>query len=92
MQAKHIVVHGLVQGVGFRYFVQSAGRRLGLTGDVRNLPDSTVEIVVEGDNGKIKEFVKAVKGGPSTACVERLDLHDLAPSGKYNSFLVEGWG
>jgi acylphosphatase len=91
MQAKHIVVHGLVQGVGFRYFVQGLGRRLGLTGDVRNLPDSTVEIVVEGDDGKIKEFVKAVERGPSMAYVERLDIHDLAPSGKYHSFLVEGW-
>ena len=91
MQAKHMIVHGLVQGVGFRYFVRDVGRRLGLTGDVRNLPDSTVEIVVEGDESKIDEFTKAVKGGPSMAYVERLDVHDLAPSGKYNSFLVEGW-
>ena len=91
MQANHIIVHGLVQGVGFRYFVQGIGRRLGLYGDVRNLPDSTVEIVVEGDGAKIKEFVEAVKKGPTMGYVERLDIQDLAPSGKYHSFLVEGW-
>jgi acylphosphatase len=90
MQAKHIVVHGLVQGVGFRYFVQGVARRLGLTGDVRNLPDSTVEILVEGEEGPMKEFIQAVRGGPSMAYVERLDIHDMRPNGRYSSFQVEG--
>lgn len=91
MQAKHIIVHGMVQGVGFRWFVQRLGTRLGLTGDVRNLPDGTVEIVVQGDGRKLREFVAAVSRGPSMAHVERLEIRDIAPSGDYSSFLIEGW-
>jgi acylphosphatase len=91
MQAKHIVVHGMVQGVGFRFFVQRAGSRLGLGGNVRNLPDSTVEIVVEGDARRIAEFVREVSRGPSMAHVDRMQVSDLEPTGRYHSFMIEGW-
>jgi acylphosphatase len=89
--AKHIVVHGRVQGVGYRYFVQRIGARLGVTGDVRNLPDSTVEILVEGSADKIEEFIREVSRGPSLSRVERVDVHDMTAGGRYGSFLVEGW-
>lgn len=90
-QARRIIVHGMVQGVGFRYFVQRVGKRQGLIGDVRNLPDSTVEIVVEGTPGLIEEFIGEVRKGPSMAYVERLEIHDIAVSGRYRTFMIEGW-
>jgi acylphosphatase len=91
MQAKQITVHGRVQGVGFRYFVQHIGERLGLTGNVRNCPDSTVEIVVQGSDRKIAEFIKQVEKGPSLARVQRLDVVDVPAQNAYSSFLIEGW-
>jgi acylphosphatase len=91
MQARHIVVHGMVQGVGFRYFVQRTATRLGLCGNVRNLPDSTVDILVEGDGRRIAEFIRQVSRGPSMAHVARLDVNDLEPTGGYQSFMIEGW-
>ena len=90
-QAKHIIVHGRVQGVGFRYFVQKTGSRLGLEGDVRNCPDSTVEIQVVGSAKKIEEFIKLIEKGPTFARVERLEIHDIQAMGSYGSFLIEGW-
>jgi acylphosphatase len=90
-QARRIIVYGMVQGVGFRYFVQRVGKRLGLIGEVRNLPDWTVEIVVEGDSGRLEEFIREVRKGPPMAHVERLEIHDIAVSGSYPSFLIEGW-
>jgi acylphosphatase len=90
-EAKHVVVHGRVQGVGFRYFVQRAGTRLGLVGNVRNLDDGSVEIVVEGDGGIIGDFLKEVGRGPSLSRVERLDVRETPPTGRYSTFQVEGW-
>lgn len=81
----------MVQGVGFRYFVQRVGRRLGLTGDVRNLPDWTVEIVVEGNPSQVEEFLREVRKGPPMAYVERLEVQDIAVSGSYSDFSIEGW-
>jgi acylphosphatase len=91
VRAKQIRVHGRVQGVGFRYFVQRAGNRLGLTGNVRNRPDDTVEIVVAGDAELIEEFLKEVTKGPSLSRVERLEINDIAPVEKFRSFQIEGW-
>ncbi|MGA2260201.1 MAG: acylphosphatase [Acidobacteriota bacterium] len=90
-QARRIIVHGMVQGVGFRYFVQRVGKRQGLVGDVCNLPDATVEIVVEGTPGLIEEFIGEVRKGPPMAHVERLEIHDIAVSGRYRTFMIEGW-
>jgi len=91
VRAKQIRVHGRVQGVGFRYFVQRAGNRLGLTGNVRNRPDDTVEIVVAGDPELIEEFLKEVTKGPPLSRVERLEINDVAPVEKFRSFQIEGW-
>ncbi len=90
-EAKHIIVHGRVQGVGFRYFACDLASRLGLTGNVRNCPDSTVEIIVEGPARRIAEFVREIEAGPSLARVERIDVLEIEPRGKYKSFLIEGW-
>jgi acylphosphatase len=89
--AKQITVHGRVQGVGFRYYVQHVGNRLGLNGDVRNCPDSTVEILVEGDAHKIADFIKQVEKGPPLSRVQRMDVRDVPVKGTYTSFLIEGW-
>ncbi len=77
--------------MGFRYFVQRAGNRLGLTGNVRNCPDDTVEIVVAGDPELIEEFLKEVTKGPPLSRVERLEINDVAPVEKFRSFQIEGW-
>jgi len=90
-QAKQIVVHGRVQGVGFRFFVRHVGSRLGLVGNVRNCPDGTVEIVVEGSEGRIAEFLRQVEKGPSLACVQRVEAVDIPVQGTFGSFLIEGW-
>ena len=89
--AKQIIVHGRVQGVGFRYHAQHVGHRLGLTGDVRNCPDSTVEIVVEGDAHAVAEFIKQIEKGPPLSRVQRMYVWDIPVKGTYASFLIEGW-
>jgi acylphosphatase len=89
--ARRIIVRGRVQGVGFRAFVQRAGKRLGLTGDVCNLPDASVKIVVEGTAEVLEEFIREVRKGPPASRVERLEIHDIAVSGRYPTFLIEGW-
>ncbi len=89
--AKLVTVHGTVQGVGFRYFVRNVGNRLGLVGNVRNCPDSTVEIVVEGNEKKIAEFIRQVEKGPSLAWVQRVDVVDVPVQGTYGTFMIEGW-
>jgi len=67
------LVSGMVQGVGFRWFVARHARALGLTGYARNLPDGSVEVVVSGPNEALPEFERLLRAGPASAQVEHVE-------------------
>jgi hydrogenase maturation protein HypF len=66
--AFHILVTGLVQGVGFRAFVYRLARNYGLTGWVRNT-DHHVEIFVQGSPELVGEFISDLKENPPSASI-----------------------
>jgi acylphosphatase len=70
----NIIVSGLVQGVGFRFFVHRHASRLGVRGFVRNLYSGDVEIEVEGDRSLIEELIKEVRVGPRAARVQDVQV------------------
>jgi acylphosphatase len=73
-EARRYVISGRVQRVGFRFFVEAAGIRAGLVGWVRNLPDGTVEIFAQGDEGDLQSFERQVRQGPPGARVSSVDV------------------
>jgi acylphosphatase len=80
VSALHIRVSGMVQGVGFRWFVRERARRLGLAGWVRNLADGSVEVAAEGDAAQLELLRNEVQRGPRGAMVERLEDVSAAPA------------
>lgn len=62
MQRVKFIASGRVQGVGFRSFACRVASSLQLVGWAKNLPDGTVEMLVEGDEEKISRFAKRVAG------------------------------
>src|SRR5262245_11022067 len=80
MPVKRFRIHGRVQGVGFRFFTRRTARSLGLSGFVRNLPDGSVEAVVEGDDDRLTALERELHRGPTGARVERVETSDH-PSG-----------
>ena len=70
--ARSIRVRGVVQGVGFRWFVRTEARRLGLAGWVRNLPDGTVELRASGIAQFLSALEQAIQRGPDSAAVTRI--------------------
>ena len=72
MTARRWLVSGLVQGVGFRWFVKREARRLTLRGVVRNLPDGSVEVVAEGADGALQVLHEALRHGPIGSRVDRV--------------------
>jgi len=67
--AKHLIIHGRVQGVGFRESMRWEAERLGVTGWVRNRRDGTVEAVVAGRVESVEAIVAWAHRGPSAATV-----------------------
>ncbi len=74
-----IRVYGIVQGVGYRYFVYKAATALGVGGYVKNLPDGSVEVVAQGEKGLVNALIDDIKIGPRYAHVERIDVVWLEP-------------
>jgi acylphosphatase len=69
----HVKVRGRVQGVGFRYFVRSRAKRLGLGGWVKNHHDGSVEIVAVGGEASIERLRGLLADGPIAARVDSVD-------------------
>jgi len=65
----------MVQGVGFRWFVARHARSLGLAGYARNLPNGSVEVVVDGPEEAIPALERLLQSGPASAQVERVERH-----------------
>ena len=78
MAAVHVTISGIVQGVGFRAWVEDEARRLGLRGWVRNRSDGNVEAVFCGEPAAVKAMVKACDSGPRAALVAEVIEGDYA--------------
>jgi acylphosphatase len=79
MPAYRFVVHGRVQGVGYRYFVLREAESLGVTGFARNLPDGRVEVVGEAAEEVLKAFEDRLRTGPSFAQVSGVEREAVGP-------------
>lgn len=81
-----IFVSGFVQGVGFRHFIRSKAKELGLTGWAKNLPDGSVEVLVQGEKSSIEQLIKQCKKGPFLSEVEKIDMRWEDSKEKFASF------
>lgn len=69
-----ILVEGIVQGVGYRYFVKQSADRLNLVGFAKNLEDGSVYVEVVGSEGKLRIFIEELKVGTRFADVRKVDV------------------
>ncbi len=83
-----IIVKGLVQGVGFRYFVLRKAEELGVFGFTKNLYTGEVQIIVEGEKYKIDSFIDAVKIGPIHAQVKSIRVYEKEFRNEFSKFEI----
>ena len=79
---------GVVQGVGFRYFVRQEATRLELTGAVWNCLDGSVEVVVQGEEALLDQIVEQCKLGPTYSKVASVDEQREAIGEKFLGFEI----
>ena len=80
--AKHLIIHGRVQGVAYRAWMVGAAQRSNVSGWVRNVHDGTVEAVVSGDETDVQDLINSCYNGPAMANVTDIDVHDSEPPGQ----------
>ncbi|MBI4133088.1 acylphosphatase [Candidatus Uhrbacteria bacterium] len=85
----HLKIHGVVQGVGFRWSARRRALELGLAGWVRNCADGCVEVLAEGPPEPISAFEAWCSGGPTTAHVERVESVNDTPESLHTFEIVD---
>ncbi len=89
-QARRYFVDGMVQGVGFRFFVERVAGQLKLGGYVKNLRDGRVEVYAVGPEAQLAELKRRLEEGPRGARVRDVVEEPAAVVERYREmFTIE---
>jgi len=80
-------VHGMVQGVGFRWWTRSRALELGLVGSAKNLLDGRVEVVVEGPQEACDDLLRQLRAAGTPGRVEHVEVTFTAARGELRGFI-----
>lgn len=81
----NVFYSGRVQGVGFRFTAEAVARDLGIVGWVKNLRDGRVEVLVEGEEAMLKEFLEKITQEMSSY-IRHAEVSWEQPTGEFNDF------
>ena len=84
----HVMIMGIVQGVGYRAFVDRQATSLGLCGWVRNRKDGSVEAIFSGEAASVNAIPTACQRGPHLAMVEEVRVTERSVDGEQREFDV----
>ena len=90
MIRQRIVFYGWVQGVGFRYRARHAAGLYGVTGWVRNDPDDTVTMEIQGTQEQIDQVIMAIERGRFIR-IEHMDVKNIPVIEEERDFRTVGW-
>lgn len=88
MKQSHLIIFGKVQGVFFRSHTQKKAVELGLKGWVKNIDSGDVEILAQGEEPALDQFIQWCKSGPEHAKVDNIKIERQDVSGNFNDFSI----
>ena len=81
----------MVQGVGFRFTAERVASRLALTGWAKNLADGRVEVVCEGEEAHILEFLERIKNSALKSYIQGASVNWSEATGEFSGFEIKFW-
>ncbi|HMW37142.1 MAG TPA: acylphosphatase [bacterium] len=84
-----ITVSGIVQGVGYRRFVEKLAAECKLNGWVKNLENGDVYCVVEGHDTELNQFLQYLRKGPTFARVTNVNVEWVHATSEFTSFMIK---
>jgi acylphosphatase len=86
MKRIQVFFSGMVQGVGFRFTAERLARRFSVSGFVRNLEDGRVEVVAEGEETALVDFLTAIRGSGMKDYIRDVEARWSAAQGTFKGF------
>ncbi len=88
MERATITVHGIVQGVGFRYRLRNSAHRLKIKGRIKNLDDGPVEIIAEGTRQNIESLIQDIRDAKHPIMIDDVQTSYQTATGEFKSFKI----
>ena len=88
MKCIKAIVSGVVQGVNYRYFCYQNANEMNIKGYAKNLYNGCVEVIANGEDGLIIDFIKLLKVGPRASKVSSIQVEELDLCEEYSDFSV----
>lgn len=88
MKSLKLTISGLVQGVGYRYFCYKKAIQYNIKGYAKNLYNGNVEVLAQGNEGLIKDFVIELNIGPHYASVKTINAEEIETEKVYEDFSI----
>jgi len=88
VKSVYLVISGLVQGVGFRYFAEHKAAEFNISGWVKNTPDGKVEIKATGEPENLDVFIDYMKTGPTRAIIKLFSVSEITPLRTFTNFTI----
>ena len=88
MLEAHVIIHGDVQGVGFRATACSFAHQLHLTGFVRNRVDGTVEICAQGEKRILEQLITKLKDAFNGDYIDEMEVEFVKPEKAFQEFSI----
>ena len=89
MKALKLLLKGRVQRVGLRRFCLELAQELGLSGRIRNLPNGSVEMIIQGEKGKLDEFLSSLERAPRPISIRDISKEEIEVDPSLEYFSVE---
>ena len=90
MRRLTLKIYGFVQGIGYRYLSQKEAKKRGFSGYVCNMPGGGVELVAEGHEPDLKNFVQWCYNGVGPSVVQEIETSWSNATGEFNDFAIKG--
>ncbi len=87
-QRAHLVMSGKVQGVFFRQSLKVIAKKNNVFGWVRNLPDKSVEAILEGHDKSVKQVIEWARVGPANSRVDNIEVSNEKFKNEFSTFEV----
>lgn len=84
----HAFYSGRVQGVGFRFTAEETAQRLGVVGWVKNVRDGRVELIAEGEEELLVQFLEIIRYGPMQNFIEDVEVTWSASTDAFDDFQI----
>jgi acylphosphatase len=83
-----VIFWGRVQGVGFRFTAEDVARDNNVNGYVRNVPDGTVELVIEGEESTLQKVIDSLNDLMGQV-IEKYHVNWFPATGQFQRFEIK---